>query len=209
MQKEAVLLDAKVEAAEKQVYLLNAKADAAEAHCTILKCELSDVKAELHSKKNKTCGAVKTPAHYIAHKTMKELHASQMQEKAMHTREAAEKEAQKAEEEATHMAQIQEEMNIRIFTGVYSLNSYFLLQLIFSPLIEPLSLYKHKDDLVILASALGLETLGTIGTLAILIKSHLLNNSDIQLDSQFSRLFLQNKWHHMDNSSSLRVDLDV
>ena len=209
MQKEAVLSDAKVEAAEKQVCLLNAKADAAEAHCTILKRELSDVKAELHSKKNKTRRAVKTSARYVAHETMKELHASQMQEKAMRTREAAEKEAQKAEEEATRMARIREETNTRIFTGAYSLNSYFLLQLIFSPLIEPLSSYKRKDDLVILAGALGLETSGTIGTLATLIKSHLLNNSDIQLDPRFSGLFLQNKRRRVDNSSSLRVDLDV
>jgi hypothetical protein len=88
---------------------------------------LSDVKAELHSKKNKSCRAIKTSACYIAHEMMKELHASQMQKRAIHTRKAAEKKAQKAEEEAARMVQIWEKTNTKIFTGVYSLDSYFLL----------------------------------------------------------------------------------
>jgi len=48
---------------------------------------------------------------------MKDLHTSQAQEKAKHLKEAAEKEAWKAVEEASRNAQIQEEIKTRIFTG--------------------------------------------------------------------------------------------
>ena len=41
------------------------------------------------------------------------------------------------------------------------------------PFVDPLSLYKHKDDLVILAGVLGLKTVGTVSELATVIKSHL------------------------------------
>jgi hypothetical protein len=44
------------------------------------------------------------------------------------------------------------------------------------------SSYKHKDDLIILAGALGLKTVGTVSELATLIKSHLSDHPDIQLD---------------------------
>ena len=59
---------------------------------------------------------------------------------------------------------------------------------------------------VILAGALGLKTVGTISELSTLIKSHLLDNSDIQLDPRFSGLFLQNKRRRVDNSSGIAVD---
>jgi len=48
---------------------------------------------------------------------MKDLHTSQVQEKAKHLKEAAEKEAWKAAEEASCNARIQEEIKTRIFTG--------------------------------------------------------------------------------------------
>ena len=57
---------------------------------------------------------------------MKELHASQTQEKAMRAREAAEKEARKAEEEAVCEAQIWEETETKVFTGASSLDSHLL-----------------------------------------------------------------------------------
>jgi len=82
-------------------------------------------------------------------------------------------------------------------------------QLIFSPLIDPLSSYKHKDDLIILAGALGLKTVGMASELATLIKSHLSDNSDIQLNPRFAGLFLQSKRRRMDNSNSITVDMGV
>ena len=96
----------------------NARAEASEAHCTILKHALSALKEESLRKKSTSRRAVKTSARYVAHDTMKEIHASQAQEKAMRARDAAEKEARKAVEEAAREARIREETGTRIFTGV-------------------------------------------------------------------------------------------
>jgi len=112
---------------EKEISLSNARAEASDTHYTILKWELSDIKADLLGKK-KSQGhhAVKMSARYVAHEMMKELHASQAQEKALHAREVTEKKAQKAEEEAAHEVQIQEETETKVFTGAPSLDSHFL-----------------------------------------------------------------------------------
>jgi hypothetical protein len=61
---------------------------------------------ELLSRKNKTCHTVKMSAWYVAHDTMRDLHASEAWEKAEHAKEATEKEAQKAEEVAACNARI-------------------------------------------------------------------------------------------------------
>ena len=73
-----------------------------------------------------------------------------------------------------------------------------------------MSSYKRKDDLIILAGALGLETVGTVSKLARLIKSHLSDHPDIQLDPRFAGLF-RNKRRRVDNGSSLtsRITLDT
>jgi hypothetical protein len=84
----------------------NATIAASNAHCTIMKHVESDAQAELQNKKNKGCRTVKTTVRYVAHDIMRELHASQAQEKARHASEAAEKEAQKAEEKAASEAWI-------------------------------------------------------------------------------------------------------
>ena len=83
-------------------------------------------RTELLNQKNKTRRTVKASAHYIAHDTMRELHTSQTLEKATSAKEAAEKEAQKVEEDAARGARIQEEIKTRIFTGAWSLYSHFL-----------------------------------------------------------------------------------
>ena len=67
--------------------------------------------------------------------------------------------------------------------------------------------YKRKDDLIILAGALGLTTVGTVSELAMLIKSHLSDHPDIQLDPRFAGLFLQNKRRRVDNGSGIAVEL--
>jgi phage regulator Rha-like protein len=98
----------------------NATISASNAHCTIMKRAESDAQAELQNKKNKGRRTVKTTARYVAHDTMRELHASQAQEKARRASEAVEKEAQKAEEEAAHEARIQEDIKTKVFTGASS-----------------------------------------------------------------------------------------
>lgn len=57
-----------------------------------------------------------------------------------------------------------------------------LPKLIVSLLVGPLSLYKRKDDLIILAGTLGLKTVGTVSKVATLLKSHLSEHPDIQLN---------------------------
>ena len=48
------------------------------------------------------------------------------------------------------------------------------------------------DDLVVLAGALGLKTVGTVSKLVTIIKSHLSQNSNLQFNPRFAGLFLQN-----------------
>ena len=102
---------------EKELAQTKVMLAASNAYCTIIKHAEEGARAELLSKKNKTRRTVKTSAHYVAHNTMKEIHASQTREKAKHEKEATEKEAQKAVEEAAHEARIREEINTRIFRG--------------------------------------------------------------------------------------------
>ena len=103
---------------EKELTQTKVMLTASNAHCTIIQCAEEGARAELLSKKNKTHCTVKTSARYVTHNTMKEIHASQAQEKAKREKEATEKEAQKVVEEAAHEAQIWEEINTRIFRGV-------------------------------------------------------------------------------------------
>ena len=71
---------------------------------------------------------------------------------------------------------------------------FILLNLSF-PLVDPLLSYKCKDDLIVVAGALGLKTTGTVSELTAIIKSHLSDNLNLQLDPWFAGLFLQNKRH--------------
>ena len=85
----------------KELSLSRAMLEASNTHCTIMKCAESDARERLLSKKGKSHHTVKTVAHYIAYNTLKEIHTTQIQERATHAREAAEKKAQKVEKEAT------------------------------------------------------------------------------------------------------------
>ena len=77
----------------KELSLSRAMLEASNAHCTIMKCTESDARERLLSKKGKSCCTVKTVACYVAHDTLKEIHTTQIQKRATHTREAAEKKA--------------------------------------------------------------------------------------------------------------------
>ena len=89
---------------EQELVQVKAMAEASNAHCTIMKHAESDARALLLGKKNKSRCAIKTSACYVAHETLKEIHAHQSQEKAECARENAAKEAQKAVEEAARKA---------------------------------------------------------------------------------------------------------
>ena len=56
--------------------------------------------------------------------------------------------------------------------------------------VDPISLYKQKDDLVALSDVLGLKIAATIDKLIMQIKSHLNAHSKVQQNAYFSGLFL-------------------
>jgi DDE superfamily endonuclease len=109
--------------AQKDQELLRSQAvvAASNAHCTIIKRAESSAREELQNRKNKTRRTVKTSARYVAHDTMKELHASQTQERLRREKETAEKEARKVKEGIARDARIQEEIKTRIFSGAWPL----------------------------------------------------------------------------------------
>jgi hypothetical protein len=63
--------------------------------------------------------------------------------------------------------------------------------------LDPLSSYKHKDDLIILSGTLGLKTVGTVPKLTNQVKSYLSSHPEIQLETRFSGLF-SHKRRHLD-----------
>jgi hypothetical protein len=56
---------------------------------------------------------------------------------------------------------------------------------------EPLSSYKCKDDVIILAGTLSLKVTGTIPKLTANIKEYLTSHMEIQNEPQFAGLYLQ------------------
>ena len=77
----------------KELSLSRAMLEASNAHCTIMKHAELDARERLLSKKGKSRHTVKMVVRYVAHDTLKEIHTTQIQERAMHAREATEKEA--------------------------------------------------------------------------------------------------------------------
>ncbi|KAI0276873.1 hypothetical protein BC826DRAFT_1114014 [Russula brevipes] len=164
----------------REVLRSQAEAKASAAHCTIMMRAASAAREELESLKRKSRRSVKTAARYVTHPALREQWAATQEEKARKEREAAQKEAQKTVDEATRKLQIQEAIKTRIFT-------------------DSLSSYKLKDDLIILAGALGLNTTGTVNDLNTQIRSHLSAHPELQRDARFSGLFSSNRRRRVDN----------
>jgi hypothetical protein len=94
-----------------------AEANASAAHCTIMMRAASAAKAELESLKRKTRRSVKTSARYVTHPALREQWAAKQEEKECKERDAAQKEAQKAVDEAARKLQIHRAIQTRVFTG--------------------------------------------------------------------------------------------
>jgi hypothetical protein len=159
----------------------------------------SAAREELENLKRKSHCSVKTSARYVTHPALREQWAITQEEKARKEREAAQKEAQKTVDEATRKLQIQEAIQTRIFTGAPSL--IFIVKYLLFFQTVPLSSYKLKDDLIILASTLGLNAAGTINNLNTQIRSHLSVHPELQHDARFSGLFSSNRRRHVDNEN--------
>ena len=119
MGSEINMLRKKVELMEKELVQARAEADASNAHCTIMIRAASNAKTQLEQQKRKTRQGVKTSARYVTHPMIRAQWAAEQEEKARKAREAAEKEAQKNADEAACNVRIQEDIQMRVFSGVF------------------------------------------------------------------------------------------
>jgi hypothetical protein len=108
----------------------------------------------------------------VTHPELKELFKAEKAEKAQQEKVAAAKEAKKVVQEAAQVSRIQEETVWKNFTS-------------------RLSSHKKKNNLIILAGALSLETDGTAPILTMWIRTHLNKHPELPQSQQFARLFGQ------------------
>jgi DDE superfamily endonuclease len=155
---------------ENEVLSLKGQLVASNAHCTVINRAVTETRTELENQKKKTRRSVKTQSRFVTHPELKAVFKAEMAEKEAQGRQAAEKEAQKVVEDAARAEQINEDTASKIFTG-------------------SLSSYKRKDDLIVLAGALGLSTGGTVVELTSRIKSHVEDHPELAQNTRFAGLF--------------------
>jgi hypothetical protein len=107
----------KVELIERELVLARASNNASDAHCTIMQRAASDARTEIEQHKRKTRQSVKTGARYVTHPSIRAQWATEQEEKAQREREAAQKGAQKMADDVARNAQIQEDIQMKVFTG--------------------------------------------------------------------------------------------
>ena len=148
-----------------------AEIQAANAHCTIMKRALSDANTRVDNlKKKKTRGSTKVKARWIALPELKEAIYAEEAERVERVKQHAEKEAQKSAESVVRNARIAKDTLTRTFDA-------------------PLSSYKRKDDLVILAGTLEITTAGTVAVLTERVKEHLKSHPELANNQRFAGLF--------------------
>jgi hypothetical protein len=149
----------------------DAELDATNAHCTIMKRALMDANTQVDNlTKKKGRGSTKVKSRWISLPELKDSIYAEEAERIEREKQNAEKEAQK---EAHAVAQ-----NIRITSNT--------LLKVFD---APLSSYKLKDDLIVLAGALAIPTLGTVALLSERIREHLKGHPKLANNQRFARLF--------------------
>ncbi|KAG6876505.1 hypothetical protein C0992_012680 [Termitomyces sp. T32_za158] len=121
---------------------LEAELAASNSHCTLMRRELSDFRTKLdNTRAKKTRGSTKIKACFLTHPELKEAFEKEEVERQKREQINAEREAQKARDAAERSARINEDSVLKTFD-------------------YPLSHYKKKDDLIMIASALRLPTEG-------------------------------------------------
>lgn len=141
------------------------------AHLTILGRQVEQFRVRLDNvMKQKECGSTKVKAHSMTLPENRAAFEAEEAERRQQQQQAAEKEAQKMAEEADRHRRINEAAFTRTFE-------------------HPLSLYKKKDELLVIAIALNLPTDGTIPILNTRIKEHLQSHPDLVNNPRFSGLF--------------------
>jgi transcription-repair coupling factor (superfamily II helicase) len=102
---------------EKELLQEKAESAASNAHCTIMAQAATDAKAKLEQQKHKSHQSVKTSARYVTHPTIHARWAADQEERAQRAREAAQKEAQKNIDDAACNMLIQDDIQMKVFTG--------------------------------------------------------------------------------------------
>jgi hypothetical protein len=159
---------------ENELAMAKAQMMASDAHCTIMTRAATQARSELQNHKKKTRQSVKTQARFASYPDLKAAYEIEAAEKEAAGREAAEKEAEKAAQEKIRLAQINEEIVLKVFT-------------------KSLSSYKWKDELITLAGALHLETTGTVPELTAQVKAHIEAHPELAETARFAGLFQCNR----------------
>ena len=163
---------------------------AADAHCTIMKRTVSDLRMQLTNMKKQTNhGSTKVKAWFLTLPELKDSFEVEEAERAERQRITADKDSQKAAEQAEREAQIQEEASGKIFE-------------------LPLNSYKCKDDLRTIARALNLSDHGLkVADLTESIRTHLDEHPELQNNPRFSSLFASKcqwtTWNQPHSASAL------
>ncbi|KAJ8509345.1 hypothetical protein ONZ45_g8476 [Pleurotus djamor] len=122
-------------------------------------------------KKQKERGSKKIRGEWLTLPENKAAFEAQLAERAHQEAVAAQKEADKAAEEAARQERISIDATSKVF-------------------LKPLTSYRKKEDLLVLATALGLSTDGTIPELSNRIKDHLeANSAQLKDNDRFAGLF--------------------
>ena len=168
----------------RQLLRKQAELDASEAHCSIMAQALADANKMITNMKNKKPrGTAKIKARWVALPELQNVFEAEEANRKEQERCNAEKEAQKQAEHLARQSQIMKDTVLKIFD-------------------HPLSTYKRKDELIVLAGALELDTTGTILALKERIKAYVdSHKNSLMQNPRFMGLFQARRQHAFDREN--------
>ncbi|EGN98067.1 hypothetical protein SERLA73DRAFT_123464 [Serpula lacrymans var. lacrymans S7.3] len=149
---------------------LKAERDAANAHCTLARCDAEDIQKRSGNHRKPQRGTTKPTAQFLTHPELKAVFEQQETERKEKARIDTEKEASKQQEDTARNTQITIETVMKVFDRSFAS-------------------YKRKEDLIVIAGALGLPIDGTVKALIERIKSHLQGHKELANNPRFAGLF--------------------
>ena len=157
---------------------------AAEAHCMIMTEALADANRQIASMaKKKMRGTTKIKARWVALPELKDAFEAEEASRKEQERCNAEKEAQKQADHHARQSQIIKDTVLKVFD-------------------RPLTTYKRKDELIVLAGALELDTTGIVPALKERIKTYLdSHKNELMQNPRFMGLFQARRQHTFDGEN--------
>ncbi|EGO20109.1 hypothetical protein SERLADRAFT_373548 [Serpula lacrymans var. lacrymans S7.9] len=149
---------------------LKAERDAANAHCTLARRDAEDIRKRSGNHRKPRRGTTKPTAQFLTHPELKAVFEQQEIERKEKARIDTEKEASKQQEDTARNTRITIETVMKVFDRSFAS-------------------YKRKEDLIVIAGALGLPIDGTVKALIERIKSHLQGHKELADNPQFAGLF--------------------